>query len=68
MNWLKKYWKATLFVTLLIALLVIAVLGWHWTETATKPFWWTFWIVAALVALVAFIGLIKWFGSSKKKW
>jgi len=48
--------------------MVVAVKGWHWTDTANKPFWWTFWVVAAIVAFIGFIGLIIWFSKSRKKW
>ena len=35
-----------------LLLVVISVMGWHWTDTANTPFWWNFWIVAAIVSLI----------------
>jgi hypothetical protein len=61
-------WKACLFVLALLICATVAVLGWHWTDTAKTPFWWTFWIVAALLAIPGFIGLIIWFSKTSEKW
>lgn len=66
-NWIEKYWKACLFTLALLVAAVVAVMGWHWTETARTPFWWTFWIVAAILAIPSFVGLIIWFSRSMKK-
>lgn len=69
-NFLKKNGKAIGFVSLAILLLVVAVMGWHWTEVARQPFWWSFWVVAAILSLIGFIALMFKFGSTKKnnKW
>lgn len=67
-EFLKKYWKATLFSLGLVALLISGVLAFHWEETAKTPFWWTFWPIYGVVALLSFIGLTRWFGSTKNKW
>ena len=45
-----RYWKGCLLVLAMFVCATVAVLGWHWTDTANKPFWWTFWVVAALLA------------------
>lgn len=63
-----KYFKATLFVILLIALVGLAVMGWVFTDYAESKFWQTAWIVIALAAIPAFIGTIIWFSKSQKKW
>ncbi len=68
LEFVKKYWKALLFSLTALGLLLVAVLGWHWEETAETPFWWTFWPIAAVVAAIGFILLVRWFGTSQKKW
>lgn len=59
--------KSILFFLLLASLVTLAVMGWHWTEVANSPFWWTFWVVAALAAIPAFIFLVYWYGKRKNK-
>lgn len=68
MNWIKKYWRATIFTIAIVACAFFAVMGWHYTDEANTPFWWNAWIVIALVALVSFVLLIVWFSRSKNKW
>ena len=34
----------------------IAVMGWHFSETSNRPFWSNFWIVAAVLCLLACVG------------
>lgn len=60
--------KSILFATMLVALVVLAVMGWRWEELANSPFWWTFWPIAAVAAIPAFIFLVIWFDKSRKKW
>lgn len=60
--------KSILFVLLLVSLVILAVMGWHWTDIAKTKFWWTFWVVAAIAAIPAFILVIKWFDKSRKNW
>ncbi len=60
--------KAILFVLLLVSLVILAVMGWHWTDIAKTKFWWTFWVVAAIAAIPAFILVIRWFDKSRKNW
>lgn len=60
--------KSVLFVLLLISLVILAVMGWHWTDLAKTKFWWTFWVVVAIAAVPAFILVIKWFDNSRNKW
>lgn len=48
--------KRTKDILLLVSaflLVIIAVMGWHWTDTANTSFWWNFWIVAAIVSFIA---------------
>lgn len=49
----------------LVVLPILSVMAWHWTDTAKKPFWWNFWIVAGLIAIAGFIGLVYWKGQQK---
>lgn len=60
--------KTILFVTMLVALVVLAVMGWRWEELANSPFWWTFWPIVAVAAIPAFIFAVVWFDKSRKKW
>lgn len=63
-----KHWKAVIYVIVMLAFLMTSVMGWVWTDYAKTPFWWTFWVVAALVSLVAFVAGIFWLGKSDRKW
>lgn len=66
-SWWVKYRK-DLFLTLAaITTVVVGVLGWHWTETAEKPFWWVFWAVAAVTADVLFICAWVYFRSRDRR-
>lgn len=67
-SWVERYWRACLLAAAIIVCLVVAVMGWHWTETARTPFWWTFWVVAAALSIPGFVGLILWFNKARKKW
>jgi phosphoglycerol transferase MdoB-like AlkP superfamily enzyme len=67
-TWIQKYWRACLFIAALLATLIIAIFGWHWTDLAKKPFWWTFWVIAAVLAVPGFVGLISWFNNTRNKW
>lgn len=67
-KYIKEHWKAIAFVAGLVGLLIVAVLGWHWEETAEKPFWYTIWPYLSIAAIVLFIGGIKWFDNQRKKW
>lgn len=67
-TWVDKVWRPALFIAAALITLVVAVMGWHWTETARTPFWWTFWVVAALLCIPGFISLMAWFNKARKKW
>ncbi len=57
--------KSILIVLLLASVLALAIMGWHWTDIANTPFWWTFWVVAAIAAIPTFIFLVYYFGTKK---
>lgn len=65
---MNKTLKAALFIAALLICLVIAVMGWHWADTATTPFWWNFWPGAAVTAVLLFFIVTRWFNKSRKKW
>lgn len=65
---MNKTTKSILFVLMLVSLVILAIMGWHWTDLAKTPFWWTFWVVAAIAAIPAFILVLKWFDKSRKQW
>jgi hypothetical protein len=50
MSWVKKYKQDLLIVSAAILTVVVGVMGWHWTDVANTPFWWNFWLVAAIAA------------------
>lgn len=54
-TWWQKYRKDVFKALALVTLVVVAVMGWHWTDTADTPFWSGFWNVAALVALLVWV-------------
>lgn len=56
MNTFQKHPKDWIKFGGVLAICIVAVMGWHWTDTATKPFWWNFWVVAAVVCLIIIIG------------
>lgn len=51
-SWLRKYRKDIMKVILALIVLVFAVMGWHWTDTAEKPFWQHAWVWIAVGCLV----------------
>lgn len=59
--------KSILFAVLLVSLVVLAIMGWHWTDIANTPFWWTFWVVAAVAAIPAFLFLVFWYSNKRNK-
>lgn len=65
-SWFKRNKKDLAILAGVIVGLVIAVMGWHWTETAKKPFWWNFWIVAAIVCDLAWVGFWLYFWNKDK--
>jgi hypothetical protein len=67
MAWIKKYWKNLMFLVLLLFIVTAAVLGWHWEETANRPFWFEFWPVAAAGCLLLWAGAWFYFWSRDKR-
>ena len=52
-----KYGKDILKVIGVLAILFFAVMGWHFSDVAEKPFWWKFWSIAGVVSFLSlFIG------------
>lgn len=56
MSFIKKYKKDLLITIAIVLAIVTAVLGWDWSDNADTPFWWNFWIVASIVAILACVG------------
>lgn len=54
-NKIKQYPKDAMKVALAVLIGFFAVMGWQFSETAKTPFWWNFWIVIAVLCLVAWI-------------
>ena len=51
----------------MLVFLIVAIMGWHWTDVARTPFWWNFWVVAAIVSAIGFIGGIYWYFNTKQQ-
>ena len=64
---MSKNLKSILFTVLMLIFLVVAILGWVWTDVARTPFWWNFWEVAAVVSGLGFIGGIWWYVTTKQQ-
>lgn len=63
-NELKQNIKDILYTIGVLSLILVSVMGWHWSECATTKFWWVFWDVAAMSSIVICVGL--WFYWMKK--
>lgn len=61
--------KKAILAILTVALVIVAVMGWVWTDYAETKFWWTFWEVAAIAAVVILVvgWAILWNSSGKKR-
>lgn len=57
--------KSVLFAIMLVALAVVAIMGWHWEDVAKSKFWWTFWPIAALASIIGFGFIVAWFGRNR---
>ncbi len=40
-----------------------AVMGWHFTDVAEKPFWWKLWPVLSIVCIIAWV--VGWVALNK---
>lgn len=59
--------KEIAFGVLAVILVVVAVMGWHWTDVAETKFWWNFWVVAAIVSGIGFISIVIYLFNSQNK-
>lgn len=66
-TWWKKYRKDVFLALAILTGLVVAVMGWHWTDTAVKPFWQVFWVVAAVTCIIVWVGLWAYFWTKDKR-
>jgi hypothetical protein len=63
----KKIKTSHVFMALAaITCVLVAVMGWHWTDTANTPFWADFWNVAAVVCLVVWVVAWAYFWNREK--
>lgn len=68
MNTFQKYPKDWMITAIVVLAGVFAVMGWHWTDTAVKPFWWKFWPIIAIGGLVFWVvGWVVLNSKSKNK-
>ena len=58
-----------LYAFIAITLVIIAVMGWHWSEVAKTPFWWKFWEGAAIgsIVILAVWWIASYFSQNKKR-
>ncbi len=56
MNTFQKYPKDWMKVLAAVLIGFFAVMGWHFTDVAEKPFWWKFWPVLSVLCIVAWVG------------
>jgi hypothetical protein len=66
-SWWQKYRKDVLILLAVITTLIVGVMGWHWTDTAETPFWWNFWVIAAIAADLLWVGAWVYFWNKDKK-
>lgn len=59
--------QSVLFASALIICVVFAVMGFVFADYAETKFWWTAWPLIGVLSILAFISLIIWATSSKKK-
>lgn len=55
MNTFKKYPKDWLKVLAVVLIGFFAVMGWHFTDVAEKPFWWKFWPILAVICAILWV-------------
>jgi hypothetical protein len=65
-SWFQRNKKDVAILAGVIVGLVVGVMGWHWTDTANKPFWWNFWLAAALACDLAWLGFWIFFWNKDK--
>lgn len=65
-SWWRKYRKDVFLALAILSALITAVMGWHWTDTAQKPFWQIFWVVAAVSSIVIWVTAWAYFWNKDK--
>lgn len=65
-SWWQRYRKDVFLALAIVTILLVAVMGWHWTDTANTPFWSNFWVVAAIACAVVWIGAWAYFWNRDK--
>lgn len=64
---LKQNIKDLFFTIGVLSLILVSVMGWHWSESAKTKFWWVFWDVAALSSIIACVGLwLYWMSKDRR--
>jgi undecaprenyl pyrophosphate phosphatase UppP len=65
-TWWQRNRKDVFLLLAVLTTLLTAVMGWHWTDTAEKPFWQNFWVVAAIAADLIWVGAWAYFWNKDK--
>lgn len=56
-------------IALSFLLVFVAVMAWHFGDTAHKPFWWTFWDIAGglSIGVIVTVWAVGWKSEGKKR-
>jgi NADH:ubiquinone oxidoreductase subunit 3 (subunit A) len=65
LNFIKRFWRAILFVLFEVSMLVLTIGGVGWTDYAETKFWQIGWVVLAVLGVIGFVGGIKWLSDKK---
>lgn len=65
LNFIKRFWRAILFVLFEVSMLVLAIGGIGWTDYAETKFWQIGWVVLAVLGVIGFVGGISWLNNKK---
>lgn len=65
LSFIKRFWRAILFVLFEVSMLVLAIGGIGWTDYAETKFWQVGWIVLAILGVIGFVGGMKWLSDKK---
>jgi uncharacterized membrane protein len=65
-SWVKRHRKDLFLLLAIITGLVIAVMGWHWTDTAETRFWQDTWVILAVICLVGWVSAWAYFWNKDK--
>jgi hypothetical protein len=63
----KKYPKSWLILLSVLAAGIITVMGAHWSDIAETKFWWTFWIVAAVLCGIGLLAVWIFFKAKDRE-